>query len=336
MEKTKKNKPSDATKGRKLTEAVGIDLGNTSIKIVRVKKVGNSYSLVETDVLEPIDWQSGEGNLISLDKRLQTSYAAICYAGLDSVIRYLDMPSKLSGRIMENRLRKQLGVNADYRLNSTVAVPNASGDDKKIVAVAVPHTDIESIKNIVAGSKPSVISLEIAGLAALHTIEATDEVKNAKEAVCYVESGAEVTVVSFFVGGQLVLTRKFEYGGSELVARIRESLSVEHNEALGMIFDDATKLNDSSETPMAPFLKQLTISRHYIERSEECAIEKVYVSGGLSYSPYWIEQIKLTMGAEVEIWNPFESNGMTSYPRGVKGVESMFAPALGSAMAILG
>ena len=103
-----------------------------------------------------------------------------------------------------------------------------------------------------------------------------------------------------------------------------------------MIFDDPSRLKESNETPMGPFLKQLTISRHYIERSEQCKVEKIYASGGLCYSPYWMEQVSTTMDAQVEIWNPFEANGMTSYPRGVKGVESMFAPALGAAMAILG
>jgi hypothetical protein len=41
------------------------------------------------------------------------------------------------------------------------------------------------------------------------------------------------------------------------------------------------------------------------------------------------------MDTEVEVWNPFTANGVSSYPRGVKGVESMFAPALGAALAIM-
>jgi Tfp pilus assembly PilM family ATPase len=336
MNTTNSPNKKEAGRSRKINEAVGIDLGNTSIKVVRVKKSGSTYSLIEADVLEPVDWADGEHKTLHLDKKLQTTYAAICYAGLDSVIRYVDLPSKLSGRIMENRLRKQLGVNGDYQLKSAVAIQGRPGEDNKIIAVAVPHTDTERIRNIISGNRPSVISLEVAGLSALHTFENTAAVKSAKEAVCYIECGAEVTVVSFFVNGELSLARKFEYGGSELVARIQESLSVEHNEALSMIFDDATRLQASSENPMGPFLKQLTISRHYIERSEQCTIEKVFTSGGLCYSPYWLDQVQKTMDAEIEIWNPFENNGITSYPRGVKGVESMFAPALGSAMALLG
>ena len=41
--------------------------------------------------------------------------------------------------------------------------------------------------------------------------------------------------------------------------------------------------------------------------------------------------LREALGAEIDIWNPFTENGITSYPRGVKGVESMFAPALGAA-----
>jgi Tfp pilus assembly PilM family ATPase len=331
METVKTDKKSK----RKITEALGIDLGNTSVKVVRIKKSGNSFSLIEADVMETVDWQSNGEVRLNLDKKLITPYAAICYGGVDSVIRYVDFPAKLSGRVMDNRLRKQLGVNGDYRLSSCIALEGKGGDDNKVIAVSVPLQDTQKIRRLLPGARPTLVSIEISGLSALHTFENTEVVKKAEDAVCYIECGAEVTVVSFFYQGRIALTRKFEYGGSELVSRIRELLNFEQDAALATIFDDPQPLNASKGNPMGPFLKQLTISRHYIERSEQCKIGKVYASGGLSYSPYWTEQIARTLETEVEVWNPFTANGVTSYPRGVKGVESMFAPAVGAALAIM-
>ncbi|MFP6906359.1 MAG: pilus assembly protein PilM [Verrucomicrobiota bacterium] len=326
---------TDKKSKRKITEVLGIDLGSTSIKVVRIKKSGNSFSLIEADVMESIDWQA-EGDIrLNLDKKLNTPYVAICYAGIDSVIRFLDFPAKLSGRVMDNRLRKQLGVNGDYRLAFCVAQEGTGGDDNKVIAVSIPAVDTEKIKRLLPGTRPTLVSIEVSGLSALHTFEHTDLVRNVEEAVCYIECGAEVTVVSFFHKGRIVLTRKFEYGGSELVSRIRELLNIDQDAALSTIFDDPQPLNVTNENPMGPFLKQLTISRHYVERSEQCRIGKIYASGGLSYSPYWVEQIGRTMDTEVEVWNPFTANGVSTYPRGVKGVESMFAPALGAALAIM-
>jgi hypothetical protein len=228
-----------------------------------------------------------------------------------------------------------MGVGPEFRVGHAVARVPKGDSDQRLLGVAVPEEEVQSLRAIFPDQKPSIVSMEVSGLAALHTFEQTPKARRTDAASVYIEAGNQVTLMSFFVRGELALVRKFEYGSRLLIERIQNLLECDEDSALGVLYDDPGPLLATSEGPMTSFLKQMSVSKQFVEKAEDTKIQAVYASGGLSYSPYWMSQIRGALEAEIEIWNPFTENGITSYPRGVKGVESMFAPSLGAAMSIL-
>ena len=88
---------------------------------------------------------------------------------------------------------------------------------------------------------------------------------------------------------------------------------------------------------MGPFLRQLAISREFVERKAGVPIKAWYLSGGITLAAYWTERIRAAVGEDVRIWNPLEGIQVQpdAWPEGLKGQECRFAAAIGSAMGVL-
>ena len=324
-------------KAKKIHDVVGVDFGSTSTKLVRVRKSGSSFTLVEADVMPPFDFHGEEPpRKLSLPKKLSAPYAAACMNGTRDQVRFMFISSKMhDAKSIRNRVGKSLGLDRNYRIGYSVVEKGADQTDHKVLASAMPKEDVKAVLALFAQHKPSLLSLEIAGLAALNSFSHVPEIREAEGAVCYLETGAESTMISFFIGGELRLVRKFEYGSIYIQQRIQDVLGIDEEEALGVLFEDATPLLENSLDPIGSLLQEISISKKFVERNENTVISQVYASGGLSYSPYWNHIMGEMMGAEIQVWNPFSPNGMHNCPKGVQGVESMFAPAIGAAIALI-
>lgn len=207
--------------------------------------------------------------------------------------------------------------------------------DHKVLSAAMPVMHVQAIRELMPSHHPSLISLEVAGLSALNSFSHTPAVQDAEGIVCYLEAGASSLFVSFFLNGTLRLVRKFDHGSLYIQQRIQDVLNINEDDALTVLFEDASPLEDQGMDPINTMVQELSISCKFVERNESSQISKVYASGGLSYSPYWAYVAEEVMGAEVEVWNPFKANGIKNYPKGVHGVESMFSPAVGAALSVM-
>jgi Tfp pilus assembly PilM family ATPase len=327
----------ETTKSKKLNDVVGIDFGSTSTKLVRIRRSGSGFSLVDAGVMPAFDLKEGAvPQKFSLSKKLCAPYAAACLTGTSDHVRFMFIPSKLhDAKSIQSRVGKSLGLGNDYRIGFSIVEKGKDGQDHKVLAAAMPKLEVQAARKLFSSSRPSLISLEIAGLSALNSFSHTDAVKNTDGAVCYLEAGAEATMISFFLNGELRLVRKFDYGSIYIQQRIQDVLSIGEEEAINVLFEDATPLFEQSLDPIGSLLQEISISKKFVERNEHATIARVFASGGLSYSPYWNYIMGQVMGVEIEIWNPFSANGMKSIPNGIEGVESMFTPAVGAAIALL-
>ncbi len=323
--------------GPNITDVVGVDFGSTSTKLVRIRRSGQGFTLVDADVLPPFDLsEDAEPQKISLSKKLMAPYAAACVAGRDSHVRFMFVSSKLQdNKSIQSRVSKSLGLGNDFRVGYSIVERGQDGMDHKVLAAGLPTREVNMMREFFVNNKPSLIHMEIAGLSALSSFSHSPAVQGAEGIVCYLEGGAESTLLSFFLGGELRLVRKFDHGANYIQSRIQDVLNLSEDDALTILFEDAAPLLDQQLDPIGTLLQEISISRKFVERNENSRIEAVYASGGLSYSPYWTYMMTDIMGAEIQIWNPFLLNGMKNLPKGVLGVESMFAPAVGAALAAL-
>lgn len=321
----------------KITDVLGMDFGSTSTKLVRLRKSGDKLSLVDADVMPNFDLEGEDGNTtLSVPKKLNAPYAAAAVTSRDSHVRFMFISSKLSDtKSIRQRVGKSLGLGKEYRVGYSMVEKGREEIDHKVLAAAIPHDQVQVLRGLMPQHHPSLLSLEVAGLSALNSFSHTPAVTDAEGIVCYLEAGATSLFISFFLEGKLRLVRKFDHGSLYIQRRIQDVLNINEDDALTVLFEDASPLLDQGMDPINTMTQELSISCKFVERNENSQIQEIYASGGLSYSPYWNYVIEEVMGAEVQVWNPFESNGITSYPKGVHGVESMFSPAVGAALAVL-
>ncbi len=328
---------NEQTKSKKITDVVGIDFGRTSTKLVRIRKTVSGFTLVDADVMPAYDIHGGQiSQKFSVPRKLCAPYAAACLTGTTDHVRFMFVSNKMQdAKSIQNRVGKSLGLGNDYRIGFSIVERGKDGLDHKVLAAAMPKAEVQTTRKLFSATRPSLVSLEIAGLAALDSFSHVEDVQQAEGAVCYLEAGAEATMISFFLDGELRLVRKFDYGALYIQQRIQDVLSVGEEDAIDILFEDATPLLEQSLDPIGSLLQEISISKKFVERNENTGITRVYASGGLSYSPYWNFIMEQVMGVEIQTWNPFTANGISSYPKGVQGVESMFAPAVGAALALI-
>jgi len=321
----------------KISDVLGVDFGSTSTKLVRLRKTGGKLSLVEADVMPPFELsEDTELSKLNVPKKLNAPYVAAAITGHDSHVRFMFIASKLNdSKSIRQRVGKSLGLGREFRVGYSIVERGKEEIDHKVLAAGVPFPDVTKVKNLFSSHHPSLLSMEIAGLSALNSFSHTPAVTEAEGIVCYLEAGASSVFISFFLDGQLRLVRKFDHGSVYIQRRIQDVLNINEDDALTVLFEDANPLMDQAIDPISTMTQEISISCKFVERNESSRIQHVYASGGLSYSPYWTFTLSEIMGTEVQVWNPFSANGIKSYPKGVYGVESMFAPAVGAAMALL-
>lgn len=326
----------DKNKKNKTTDVVGVDFGSTSTKLVRIRRSGSKLNLVDADVMPAFGLSGEEGETLNVPKKLSAPYAAACTAGEEAHVRFMFISSKLNDRrSIQQRVAKSLGLGKEFRVGHTLVERGREQIDHKVLAAGMPVEEVRAVRRLFSARRPGLISLENAGLSALNSFSHTEQARGSDGIVCYMEAGAHASFISFFLEGELRLVRKFDHGSVYIQQRIQDVLNINEDDALTVLFEDATPLLDHSLDPIGTLLQEISISCKFVERNENAAIQRVYASGGLSYSPYWTFMISEIMNTGVEVWNPFTANDMKNVPKGVQGVESMFTPAVGAALAVL-
>ena len=321
-------------------DLVALDFGYSGIKAIRLKKVNGVPTVLAVDVLPAvrIDEQAAEGprkpSHMELAKPMQANYAAVAYSGGRALVRVVSIPGQMSDHgETEQALREHIGLDKSYRV-AYLPTSATRGKDARVLAVALPNSDAETVLSHVGLGAPAPHSMEISGLSAMHACLMGPAAQADSEAVCIIECGAQVSVMAIFNKGALVLARKLEVGGQLVVAHIQKQFGVDAEMAQSILTQGAFDISASIKHVIDPFVRQLTISRDFVERQENCRISGIFMSGGMCLSAGWVKEIERAAGMPVRMWDPFAGRTMApgAYPEHLQGQQARFAAAMGSAL----
>ena len=323
---------------RKTTDLVGIDFSTTATKVVRLKKTKEEISLVGIDLLPAVDLGSPSQRL-ELPRNMVTHYVCMAYSGPSSMVRMVNTP--LAGEesaIPDAKLRELLNVDADYRVSAQLIKKGKGRKDSSFLTAAIPTDDVHFLLNMFPVGPPAPASVEVAGLSFVSAFLHTHGAECANEAVCLIEAGESVSHFVFLNKGIVALVGKFSSGGAMLRRKVVEDLGVDDELAGSILTDPSINISSTLLDIMAPFLKQLSISKDFIERHQGCRISKTYVSGGVSLLPHWPVVVEQELHTQVVSWNPL---GNIQYEPAILPVElagqaTRFAAAIGAAIGGLG
>ena len=322
------------------SDVIGLDIATTGVKAVRMKKTSDGLLVTGAAILPAIALDGGDESqkpVLAIPKNLLTNYCAIAMSGDGSSVRILSLQGQNAAQIDEDRVREQVGLGQDYRVGFAVAVAGKGKQETKLLVVGMPEKEAKSVLDLVAVGAPAPCALELSGLSSLSAFLYGPGKAHEQDAVAVIDAGARLTFMALFNKGVLVLVRKFDLGSETIVTKVQQQLSVDRDTARGVISDGSFDISQSVRAVMDPFLRQLTISKDFVERREDCRVVKCYLSGGTSLSRYWMEEIRNATGVDSELWNPFGNLQMAdgTYPAELAGQEPRFAAAVGVCLGVL-
>jgi Tfp pilus assembly PilM family ATPase len=326
-------KQDAAVKRRIPNEVLGVDLGAAGIKVVRLRKGKEHIAVVAADLLPPLDAAAGS---LALPPKLITNYAAVVLSGPQHMVRLVTVPGVgEADTALAAKLQEMVKVEAAQRFafRPLRAVPGKR--ETMVLTVAMPEAEVHRVLELFPHGPPAALSVEYAGLAALNAFFHGAGNDLYEEAVCFIETGATSTFVAFINKNAPVLIRTMELGGEKLVTNLQTQWGLDRETALGTLGQGATiDISQPLHDLATPFLRQLSISRDFVERQEGCRIGRVYLSGGLSQVKQWGQAIQESMGVATVAWDPFEPLLVPELPEAVSSQGGRFAAAIGAALAV--
>jgi len=334
MKKTKTKQASLRTQ-RKVLDLVGIDFSTTGTKVVRLKKIrGGGVSLVGMDILPPVDLTKTKCSL-KLSKQLTTHYANVVYSGSEAMARVLNAPLP-TGEMMlsDKKLRESLHVSEEYRVSATILKKGNPRQDSMFLVAAVPNSIITSVLSSFETGSPAIASVEVAGVSFISAFLHANGKKVKDKAVCIVEFGESTTYFAFLNKGMVLLVGKFGIGAAMMRDKISADLGLDEDLTKTIILDRSIDVSSPITNVMMPILKQLSISKDFVERYQRCEISKLYISGGTDLLSCWTEEVSQFLQVDVVPWNPLENIHCEKgvIPKAFSHKTSSFAVAIGAAI----
>jgi Tfp pilus assembly PilM family ATPase len=319
-----KRSPSDCT---------GIDIGATVIKVVRLKTSGDNVTILGADLIKP----AANGHII-IPANLRARYASIATSGNNAIIKLLTFPGAIESSFKKS-LPQKLGIidDEDFRLSYNIITEGNSRTESSVLAAALPEEEAKAVMHHFASGIPAPYSLEITSLATLHAFEYGPVANDSGETASLIDFGTHTTSLSVFYKKKLVLIRFFEFGTKIVMERLKSTLRINTDTALGILDDSSFDVSDLLMELMGSIASHLIVSRDFVERQNNCSIDMLYAVGGIAMSRAAMQSLSKAMNIKVKAWDPFE--GYNIEPQTItKDVEEQhwrFAGAIGAARATL-
>ena len=315
-------------------DLIGVDFATTATKVVRLKQTSDGVVLSGVDQLPAVDLDIASGRL-ELSRSMTSHYGCLCYSCPDSVIRMVNTPLAAGeSELSDAKLRELLNVTDEYRPSAALINRGKGRLDSSFLAAAIPLKDVAVMLNMFPAGPPAPASLEVSGLAVITAFQHARGSECADEAVCLIEAGEANSSFVLMNKGVVQLVGKMNFGSRHLSAKLGEDLGVDEDLARSILGDRSINISASLSSVLAPFAKQISISKDFVERQQGCRVSKIYVSGGLSLLPAWQSEIGSMLHAEVIPWCPLENikYDTETLSSEISEMTTRFAAAVGAAL----
>jgi Tfp pilus assembly PilM family ATPase len=300
---------------RKPSDVVGIHLDTGATRVVRLRKAKDTVSVTGIDSLPPAELvQKGlegaaDGHVrpLVLPSRLRAPHACFALPSDTASVKLLSFSGPFDEKAQE-RIPASMGLSEaqDYRIATRVIIEGQGRAESRVLAVAMPGAHIQAVTQLLPHGTPAPYTAEVAPLAAITAFARFLGLSDAGEAVGVIEIGTTASAFALFKSGTPLLFRLFEFGTGTIVDTVKEMLKVDRETAEGIISDGAFDISQPVRKAMAPLIKQLIVSRDFVERRENCAVSSLYVGGHMGIWGALLDDLHAALDLEVVPWNPLE------------------------------
>ncbi|MFA5275360.1 MAG: type IV pilus assembly protein PilM [Candidatus Omnitrophota bacterium] len=319
--------------------SVGLDIGSSAIKAVKLKFSSESVELTgftsEPSEIDPI------GALKKIRESLGADTVNISVSGPATVIRYVTFP-----KMSEAELHQALKFEAQKHIPFPVADVNLDGfilkdglsDNKMLVLLAAAKKEIISqrIKTVTdAGIKVLVTDIDALALINAFNFNYPQISPVEPKAVALLNIGASISNLSILEGGSPRLSRDMHFGGNNFTQKIADIFAIDFKaaELLKLKPDNAgaNKVGVAIDSVLTNLATEIRTSFDFYESQSASSVTKIFLSGGAAQFSALKEMLSSILGMDVEVWDPLKKINISPRldPEKLKVISGQFTVAIG-------
>ena len=313
------------------TEVLGLDIGSSAVKVVRLRKDDGGYAVTAAGIaeIEPAAslrevnsrGEEEDNNHLNTIKAIcecfesvgrKTKLAVCGVSGQEVAVRDFEFPllstEEIDGAVSFEATQvcpfNAADSAVDYHL-----IPN--GDDKtRGILVAATNTLIKNKVQLTKEAALKCVLMDVEGLALLNCFNGlADESQRATTAILNV--GGSGTTVAIMGGNGRPFVRNMTFGGNKIIKQIAAYKSMSTEDIKGILFGDSTaaqmELHNSFEKACQKLIVDVSETlRYYATQEQSTPVEKIFVCGGFALVRGFVELLNSRLSVEAVLWNPFE------------------------------
>lgn len=294
-------------------DAVAMDFASNALRVVRMRKAGGNPSIAAMEKLAPMGihqvMSESTGSLpddidiVPLSSRLRARYASLICPGYAAVIKMLRVPESFDiGN--EEQLASRLGLDDPeaFRVAARVLHPGTGRTEGRVLAAAMPERMARALLQCLpSAGLPAPRAIELAELAVINAFVNDPAIAARDDAYGLIHFDHDFSVLALFNKGMLSQFRAFKMGAATLLKKVSAALNVDQETASGVLLDGAFDISHIIEEDARDVRGQYVICRDFMERSENCQLECLYVSGSQALSLPFVENAHIPEA--LDQWN---------------------------------
>ena len=311
---------------------VGLDIGDSSIKVVELKDLGRGrgFQVVKMG-WEPLSSEAIVDGAIMDSQlvietiqrlfqrcRIRNLQVATALSGHSVIVKRISLPVMSEAELAESihweaeaYVPFDIGdVHLDYQI---LEGSSLSGEGNMDVLLAAAKKDkISDYTGVISQAGLTPVTVDIATFALQNVFEANYEFEP-RQVIALVDVGAAVTSISVLHGGNSVYWRDINIGGNQYTDAIQKelNLSAEQAERLkrgeeleGVTYERVLPILSGVNEDVGGEIQKTIDFFKQISASDQ-SLDRVYLTGGGAQIVHLKESLGERLGAQVELLNPF-------------------------------
>lgn len=311
------------------TEILGLDIGSSSVKAVRLRKDESGYSVAAAGFAEIAVSEEANKNLNTIKAIREcfellgsrTTFAVCGLSGPEVAVRDFEFPSLSTSEIDGAVLFEASQVCPFNAADSAVdyhLIPN--GDDKtRGTLVAATNSLIAGKVNLTKEAVLKCILMDVEGLALLNCFNGLTGDSD-KSTAAILNVGSSGTTVAIMGSNGRPFVRDMTFAGNDIINQIAADKDMSTEDVKRILSDEATTAQMELNGNLGKACQKLIVDvsntlRYYATQEQSTRVEKIFVCGGFALTNGFVELLNGRLGIEVVLWNPFKQISCDTSPQ---------------------
>jgi type IV pilus assembly protein PilM len=294
--------------------SVGLDIGNSSIKLVKLKFTQDTVELCAYD-LEP-----AQVNLDVVLKKLAQTHninsVTTSVSGPSSIIRYVNFPQMELDELKQSlkfEAQKYIPFSiTDVNFDSSILKTGLPDKKMAVMLAAVKKEFITQRLKIMekSGLSPAKINIDSIAIMNAFNFNYPQDTATEHKTVALLNIGAAQTNLNILEGALPRLSRDINIAGNTFTQKLAEIFGVDFKAAeklkLNPDKESADKIKFALESVLANLATEIRVSFDYYESQSSSSVVKIYLGGGASLGDGFKEKLAGMLDIGVEYWDPLK------------------------------